>query len=467
MSELFRRNGAAIWLGLLLLLYLLVAVAVVLLVRAAPELGAALVDAPALNRALNGVIFGALAVGLVMVVVLVGRAAREEATLNRHGAGFATRAAAGTGTGVDHRRTTDLPRSALRDRIELLRALEERGVGYDATVVADAVAEREEAWPAVARFTAGMLVLLGLLGTFVGLLVTVAGVGEVVESLQAADSDDIEAFLVPLRAGLRAPLAGMGLAFSTSLLGLAGSLVVGAGALALGAAQASWLGKLEQVTSLYLVPAYLGAAASAPAAAAGVEAAAPLSAAGLAELEAGARLLHDTQRGSAEHLARLDRTSHNLAGAVTDFRDRVADLMTLLERLESLLARIADAQAGGRGALNDVSVKLADLAGAAAAVRADVRDGRRELAEQVQEASQGLRDGLSGGLGALKSTVAQGPGVAELRDAIGGLRVELVRDMSARHQESRDVLAELQRIEATLRRLGGEKPAATAARERG
>ena len=78
----------------------------------------------------------------------------------------------------------------------------------------------------IARYLIGLLVFLGLLGTFWGLLNTIDSVGEVINSLGAEDEDSSLMFL-KLKEGLRQPLDGMGTAFSSSLFGLSGSLILG------------------------------------------------------------------------------------------------------------------------------------------------------------------------------------------------------------------------------------------------
>ena len=71
----------------------------------------------------------------------------------------------------------------------------------------------------------GLLVFLGLLGTFWGLIETVSSVGGVIQGLKA--SGDAGSMFDSLREGLAAPLSGMGISFSSSFFGLAGSLVFG------------------------------------------------------------------------------------------------------------------------------------------------------------------------------------------------------------------------------------------------
>lgn len=76
------------------------------------------------------------------------------------------------------------------------------------------------------RYLVGLLVFLGLLGTFWGLLDTIQSVGKAINSLDGKQSESVLVF-EELKNGLAAPLRGMGTAFSASLLGLAGSLVLG------------------------------------------------------------------------------------------------------------------------------------------------------------------------------------------------------------------------------------------------
>ena len=77
----------------------------------------------------------------------------------------------------------------------------------------------------IARYFIGLMVFLGLLGTFWGLLQTIGGVADTLSTITV--SGDASDLFTQLKSGLQAPLAGMGTAFSSSLLGLAGSLVLG------------------------------------------------------------------------------------------------------------------------------------------------------------------------------------------------------------------------------------------------
>ena len=90
----------------------------------------------------------------------------------------------------------------------------------------DSLASRLDEARDISRYMIGLLVFLGLLGTFWGLLQTVASVGDVIKSLDVASAESSTIF-EDLKSGLEAPLAGMGTSFSSSLFGLAGSLILG------------------------------------------------------------------------------------------------------------------------------------------------------------------------------------------------------------------------------------------------
>ena len=89
----------------------------------------------------------------------------------------------------------------------------------------DSIATRLDEARDMSRYMTGLLVFLGLLGTFWGLIETVGSVGKVIEGLKVGG--DAGAMFDSLKEGLAAPLGGMGISFSSSLFGLAGSLVLG------------------------------------------------------------------------------------------------------------------------------------------------------------------------------------------------------------------------------------------------
>jgi hypothetical protein len=92
--------------------------------------------------------------------------------------------------------------------------------------ILDSIGSRLDEARDISRYLVGLLIFLGLLGTFWGLLETINSVGTTINSLDTGSNDGLVIF-EELKAGLEAPLKGMGTAFSSSLFGLAGSLILG------------------------------------------------------------------------------------------------------------------------------------------------------------------------------------------------------------------------------------------------
>jgi hypothetical protein len=107
----------------------------------------------------------------------------------------------------------------------------------------DSIATRLDEARDMLRYMTGLLVFLGLLGTFWGLIDTVGSVGNIIKGLKVGG--DAGAMFDTLRDGLAAPLGGMGISFSSSLFGLAGSLVLGFLDLQAGQAQNRFYTDLE------------------------------------------------------------------------------------------------------------------------------------------------------------------------------------------------------------------------------
>lgn len=111
--------------------------------------------------------------------------------------------------------------------------------------ILDGLRERLDESREISRYMIGTLIFLGLLGTFWGLLGTIAAVGQVIDGLDVG-SGDYAAVFAQLKQGLKAPLEGMGTAFSSSLFGLGGSLVLGFLDLQAGHAQNRFFNGLEE-----------------------------------------------------------------------------------------------------------------------------------------------------------------------------------------------------------------------------
>ena len=166
------------------------------------------------NAVLNGVIIFALAFGIALAFQRVIRLFPEIDWVN----GFRL---ADPGLAVDRPPVLLAPMAALlRDRIGrmAISAQVMRGI-------LDSIAARLDEARDTSRYMTALLVFLGLLGTFWGLIETMGSIGNVINSLKPGG--DAGAIFESLKEGLAAPLGGIGIAFSASLFGLAGSLVLG------------------------------------------------------------------------------------------------------------------------------------------------------------------------------------------------------------------------------------------------
>ena len=103
------------------------------------------------------------------------------------------------------------------------------------------------------KYIVGLLIFLGLLGTFWGLLNTIGSVGDVIGSLAVNDNNMLN-FFNNLKEGLNEPLKGMSTAFSSSLFGLAGSLILGFVDLQMGQSQLIFIQKVEKTMRNNSIP---------------------------------------------------------------------------------------------------------------------------------------------------------------------------------------------------------------------
>lgn len=166
------------------------------------------------NPGLNALILGVLLVGILMAFRQVVRLFPEVAWVN----GFRL---ADPGLAVERAPVLLAPMAAiLGDRMGRMAISSQTMRG-----LLDSIATRLDEARDTSRYMTGLLVFLGLLGTFWGLIETVGSVGKVIEGLKVGG--DAGSVFDALKEGLAAPLGGMGISFSSSLFGLAGSLVLG------------------------------------------------------------------------------------------------------------------------------------------------------------------------------------------------------------------------------------------------
>jgi hypothetical protein len=166
------------------------------------------------NPGLNALIIGVLVIGIVLSVRQVLRLYPEIAWVNNF-------RLADPGLAVDRAPVLLAPMAAiLGSRVGRMAMSAQLMRG-----ILDSIATRLDEARDISRYMTGLLIFLGLLGTFWGLIETVSSVGAVIQGLKA--TGDSGSIFDSLRDGLAAPLSGMGISFSSSLFGLAGSLVLG------------------------------------------------------------------------------------------------------------------------------------------------------------------------------------------------------------------------------------------------
>jgi hypothetical protein len=122
--------------------------------------------------------------------------------------------------------------------------------------ILDSIAMRLDEAREIARYMTGLLIFLGLLGTFWGLLETVGSIGNVIKSMQTGA--DASVMFDDLKRGLQEPIAGISISFTASLFGLAGSLILGFLDLQAGQAQNRFYNELEDYLSAAAIDSVRG-----------------------------------------------------------------------------------------------------------------------------------------------------------------------------------------------------------------
>ncbi len=204
-------------------------------------LSGALITAFSSNPLLNGLIFVVLLIGVGWNLLQVTRLAPEVTWLE-------------TFQQSRSRVATLPPPKLLAPMASMLAARQAKNRdGHDRISLSapamrsllDSLASRLDESRELSRYMTGLLIFLGLLGTFWGLLLTVSAIADVIGSMSVG-SGDLNALFEQLKTGLGRPLKGMGTAFSSSMFGLAGALVLGFLDLTAGQAQNRFFNELEE-----------------------------------------------------------------------------------------------------------------------------------------------------------------------------------------------------------------------------
>jgi hypothetical protein len=192
-------------------------------------------DAFMANPALNGMIVGTLLIGIIFIIRQVLHLRPEVAWVESYRSGQ---------PGL----STQNPPSLLGPVVTMLGERREDRMTLSAMSLRsllDSLDSRLSESRDIARYLIGLLIFLGLLGTFWGLMKTVGAVGDVIGGL-TMESGNLGEVFSALKSGLESPLSGMATAFSSSLFGLAGSLALGFLDLQLGQAQNRFYNELEE-----------------------------------------------------------------------------------------------------------------------------------------------------------------------------------------------------------------------------
>jgi hypothetical protein len=240
--------------------------------------------------------------------------------------------------------------------------------------VLDTIAARLDEGRELSRYATGLLIFLGLLGTFWGLLLTIGSVSEVIGGMSVG-TGDINALFNQLKAGLSEPLRGMSIAFSSSMLGLAGALVLGFLDLTAGQAQNRFYSELED---------WLASSTRLSSGALGGEGEGSMPAYVQALLEQSAENMDELQRA----IARNEEGRAQGNQALVTLTERLSVLADQMRAAQVLMSRMAEAQAqltptlqrlaeaNAHGALDDAS-------------RAHIRNLELYLARILEEMTQG------------------------------------------------------------------------------
>lgn len=275
------------------------------------------------NPGLNGLILGVLVVGILLIFAQVLRLFREVKWVNSFRAGTQARDP-----------VLLAPMKALVGRSSA-RALSTSSMRS----ILDSIATRLDESRDISRYLTGLLIFLGLLGTFWGLLQTIGSIGDTIQTLDPG-SGDANIVLDTLKSGLSAPLAGMGTAFSSSLFGLSGSLVLGFLDLQSGRAQTrfyteleNWLSSVTDVNSDFSVNTNTSAKTS-------------------EELKVMSEQLRSMQEG--------DVSNPRIAASMASLADGISGLVKNMRSEQQLMRDWVEAQANEQKAMRVTLDKLAE-----------------------------------------------------------------------------------------------------------
>ena len=237
----------------------------------------------------------------------------------------------------------------------------------------DGLSSRLDEGRELSRYMTGLLIFLGLLGTFWGLLLTVAAISDVIGGMSVG-SGDLNALFDQLKTGLGRPLRGMSTAFSSSMFGLSGALVLGFLDLTAGQAQNRFFNELEE---------WLAGLTRLSSGAFGGDGDASIPVYVQALLEQTAENMENLQT----ILVRGEDSRQQANQAIVSLSEKIGVLSDTMRTNQQLMLRIAETQAALGPALQRLGEPRAD--GGDAAARGHLRNIEAHLQRMLTESEQG------------------------------------------------------------------------------
>ena len=262
--------------------------------------------------------------------------------------------------------------------------------------ILDSVAQRIDEDREITRYIGNTLIFLGLLGTFYGLATTVPALVDTIRSLNPGEGESGQEVFGRLQAGLESQLGGMGTAFSSSLLGLAGSLIVGLLELFAGHGQNRFYRELEEWLSTITRLGYASGD--------GDEGNAPeLGIMGnfVEHLAEQMESMQGTIQQSDAHRVELDNRLMALMDILSQPKTvgdttETAELMArLIESQEHLIARISE---GGEGVDAESRMRLRSIDVQMLRILEELTAGRQEVVAEVRKEMSAMTRALRTGL---------------------------------------------------------------------
>lgn len=249
--------------------------------------------------------------------------------------------------------------------------------GQALRTILDGISSRLDESRELSRYTTGVMIFLGLLGTFWGLLHTVNSVAQVIGGMSLAGGD-VNAMFAQLKSGLAGPLAGMGTAFSSSLFGLSGALILGFLDLTAGQAMNRFFNELEEWLSGLTRLSTGGIAGDG-------EASVPVYVQALLEQTA------ENMEGLQRVLLRGEESRTQSNHALVAMGDRLAELSDMLRGNQQLMEKLT----ANQDAFGPVLVRLAEPKPADDVARAHLRNIEMLLTRLLTEQEQGRSQSTS------------------------------------------------------------------------